>query len=193
MAAEWFYQNKGQQSGPVDSRELLRLAEAGIVRPDTLVSQGTSNPWVRAERVQGLFRQSTPASSSSPGASPPGPPPLPPPLPESGAKNVPRPASIVSSSAETKIAASTFGLLRFIRGFCGVLFVMQIAGLLPVLTWLQQPDAVTDGIWVQVIIKVLALALFGSLFFGLRSIINRLHTMKYGVPHPALAENKWSL
>ena len=86
-----------------------------------------------------------------------------------------------------------FGLLRFIRGFCGLLFVMQIVGLLPVLTWLQQPDAVTDDMWAQVFIKVLALALFGSLFFGLRSIINRLHIRKHGVPHPALAEKQWSL
>lgn len=86
-----------------------------------------------------------------------------------------------------------FGLLRFIRGFCGLLFGMQIVGLLPVLTWLQQPDAVTGGMWAQVFIKVLALGLFGWLFFGLRSIINRLHTKKHGVPHPALAEKKWAL
>ena len=36
MAAEWFYQAEGQQVGPVDPRE-LRLAEVGIVRPDSLV------------------------------------------------------------------------------------------------------------------------------------------------------------
>lgn len=86
-----------------------------------------------------------------------------------------------------------FGLLRLIRGFCGFLFAMQIFGLLPVLTWLQQPDAITGGMWALVTIKVLALALFGWLFFGLRSIINRLHTKKHGVPHPVLAEKKWAL
>lgn len=89
MAADLFYQTAGQQSGPVDSRELRRLAEAGIVRPDTLVRQGTSNPWVRAEQVRGLFQRSTAPPSSSLGASPPLPPPLPPPppppVPESGA------------------------------------------------------------------------------------------------------------
>lgn len=43
MAAEWFYQNGGgQQSGPVDSRELRRLAEAGVISPDTLVRQGAT-------------------------------------------------------------------------------------------------------------------------------------------------------
>ncbi len=81
MAIQWHYQTgAGQQSGPVDSRELRRLAEAGIVRPDTLVRKGASRRWVRAEDVRGLFQRSTPAPSPSLGASPPGPPPLPPPV-----------------------------------------------------------------------------------------------------------------
>ncbi len=65
MAADLFYQTAGQQSGPVDSRELRRLAEAGIVRPDTLVRQGASGRWVHAEHVRGLFQRSTPATRSS--------------------------------------------------------------------------------------------------------------------------------
>ncbi len=56
MAAEWYHQSEGQPSGPVDSRELRRLAEAGIVRPDTLVRKGASGNWVRAEQVRGLFQ-----------------------------------------------------------------------------------------------------------------------------------------
>ena len=85
MAQSWFYQtSEGQQSEPVDSRELRRLAETGIVRPDTLVRQGDSARWIRAEQVQGLL-QRTPAPSSSPGASPPRRPPPPSPIPESGA------------------------------------------------------------------------------------------------------------
>lgn len=86
-----------------------------------------------------------------------------------------------------------FGLLRFIRGFCGFLFALQIIGLLPVLTWLQQPDAITGGMWAQVLIKAIALVLFGWLFFWLRGVINRLHTKKHGAPHPALTEKKWAL
>ncbi|PPC80809.1 MAG: hypothetical protein CTY38_10295 [Methylotenera sp.] len=85
------------------------------------------------------------------------------------------------------------GPLRLIRGLCGFLFVMQIVGLLPLLTWLQQPDAVTGEMWAQVIIKVLAFGLFGWLFFVLRSIINRLYKKEHGVPHPILAEKKWVL
>lgn len=86
-----------------------------------------------------------------------------------------------------------FGILRLARGFCGLLFGMQVIGLLPVLTWVQQPDAVTGGLWAQVSIKVLTMALFGWLFFALRGLINRLHTKKHGVPHPALADKEWAL
>ena len=76
MDAQWFYRAGGQQSGPVDSRELRRLADSGIVKPNTLVRQGASGRWGHAEQVRGLFQRSTPAPSSSLGATPP--------LPESG-------------------------------------------------------------------------------------------------------------
>ncbi len=77
MVIQWFHQTSdGQQSGPLDSTQLRRLAEAGIVRPDTLVRQGDSGRWVRAERVRGLFQRSTASPSSSSGATPPGPPPV---------------------------------------------------------------------------------------------------------------------
>ena len=74
MAAEWFYQAKGQQWGPVLSAELRRLADTGILTPDTLVCRATATGmadgrWVRTAKVQGLFQ------------SPPSPPPLPPGVP----------------------------------------------------------------------------------------------------------------
>jgi len=86
-----------------------------------------------------------------------------------------------------------FGFLRFIRGFCGILFAWQIIGLFPVLTWLQQPDAATGEMWARVLIKVIAMALFGWLFFWLRNLINRLYAKKHSMPHPVLAEKKWAL
>jgi len=101
-----------------------------------------------------------------------------------------------TETQESKVSGSgvmMFLLLRLIRGFCGFVYVMQFFGLYPVLTWLQQPDAVTGGMWAQALIKVLTLVLFGWLFFWLRSVINSLHTKKHGVPHPALAEKKWAL
>lgn len=85
-----------------------------------------------------------------------------------------------------------FGLLRLVRGFCGLLFGMQIVGLFPVLTWLQQPDAVAGGMMAHVFIKVVFLFVFGALFVGLRNLINRLHTKRHGTPHPSLVR-KWAL
>ena len=66
---------RGQQSGPVDSGELRRLAEAGIVRPDTLVRQGASGRWVHAETGPGSI-PAIHASAFTSRASPPGPPPI---------------------------------------------------------------------------------------------------------------------
>jgi len=86
-----------------------------------------------------------------------------------------------------------FGLLRFIRGFCGFYFALQIFGLLPVFTWLQNPSAVTSGMWAHVFIKIILLALFGGLFFGLRKLINKFYLKKHGVLHPTLGDRKWAL
>lgn len=85
-----------------------------------------------------------------------------------------------------------FGFLRFIRGFCGFLFAMQIIGLFPVITWLQQPDAVSGNMLALVFIKVVALVVFGALFFWLRNLINRVYTKKHGTTHPALIK-QWAL
>ena len=84
------------------------------------------------------------------------------------------------------------GLLRFVRGFCGILFFTQIAGLFSGLTWPQQPDAVTGHMLALLLIKVVAIAIFGGLFFLLRNLINRLYIKRNGIPHPALVK-QWSL
>ncbi len=49
MASQWFYQSGGQQSGPVDSWTLRRLAETGIVKPETLVRKGEAALETRGE------------------------------------------------------------------------------------------------------------------------------------------------
>lgn len=86
-----------------------------------------------------------------------------------------------------------FGLLRAIRCVIGVLFVFQLVGMLPVLTWLQNPEAIGGHHVVQLVIKILAAVIFGALFFGMRSFINWLHQKKHGTPHPALAVKKFAL
>lgn len=86
-----------------------------------------------------------------------------------------------------------FGLLRVVRGIIGVLFVFQLVGMLPVLTWLQNPEAIGGHHVVQLVVKILAAAIFGALFFGMRTFINWLHQKKHGAPHPALAVKKLAL
>jgi hypothetical protein len=85
-----------------------------------------------------------------------------------------------------------FGFLRAVRVICGLLFALQIVGLLPVFSWTNQPDAITAGMWAIVFIKVVLMAIFGGLFFGLRTLINHLHSKKHGAPHPALVK-VWAL
>lgn len=96
------------------------------------------------------------------------------------------------SSPLSSAASLRFAFLRCARGFCGFVFGWQILGLLPALTWLQQPSAVTGKMILLVFIKVVFLAAFGALFFGLRTYINRIHTKECGVPHPALT-NRWAM
>jgi hypothetical protein len=83
------------------------------------------------------------------------------------------------------------GLVRIFRGFCGVVAILQVFGLLPVLSWLQNIGAVTAEMWIFLAIKLVALAAFAALFFGLRPLVHWLHMRKYGSPHPSL-ESIWS-
>lgn len=86
-----------------------------------------------------------------------------------------------------------FGVLRFVRGVFGLLFGLQILGMLPILSWLQHPESVTGNMAALLLIKVLAALVCGALFFGLRALINRLYLRKHGVAHPTLANKRWAL
>lgn len=86
-----------------------------------------------------------------------------------------------------------FGLLRVVRGVIGVLFVFQLFGMLPLLTWFQNPEAIGGHHIVQLVIKVLFAVLCGAAFFGMRTFINWLHQKMRGTPHPALAVKKLAL
>lgn len=85
-----------------------------------------------------------------------------------------------------------FGLLRLIRGFFGFFAVLQVFGLLPVLSWLQDLGAVNAKMMALLVVKLLFMALSIGAFFGLRELINKLHIKRHGIQHPALV-NKWAL
>lgn len=61
-SAKWFYQVMGEETGPVTSAELKRLATSGTVARDTLIRQGVSGRWTSAEKVTGLFNGDAPDS-----------------------------------------------------------------------------------------------------------------------------------
>ncbi len=92
--------------------------------------------------------------------------------------------------------SSMFGLLRFFRGVCGFVFALQVIHVIEAATRLLEPEAVVvdmGGFFALLLIKVVFLGASGLMFFWLRSVINRLHIRKHGVPHPALAKKEWAL
>lgn len=59
MANQWYIQIEGKAFGPFDNAALARLAQEGRIKPETQVRQDINGPWVRAERLKGLFKQPT--------------------------------------------------------------------------------------------------------------------------------------
>lgn len=93
-----------------------------------------------------------------------------------------------------------FTVLRIIRGLFGLIFAYQLIGIV------SAPIAAMTSIannpvlavnWTELlgwlIVKLLAASLFGGLFFGMRWMIQRLHTRLHGAPLPALATKWWAL
>jgi len=79
-----------------------------------------------------------------------------------------------------------FGFLRTIRLIFGLISAWQIFGFFPILTWFSNLSAVTGEMLAIVVVKMLVMLVFGSLFFGLRAFIHYLHNRWYGSPHPSL-------
>jgi hypothetical protein len=57
---EWYYARGQQQSGPVSSVELKRLALAGELQPEDLVWREGLTEWAPARSVRGLFEEPAP-------------------------------------------------------------------------------------------------------------------------------------
>ena len=60
--ANWFYRIDGQETGPVDTSELKRLAASGELSPTDMIRKEGIEAWVPASKAKGLF----PSTSSSP-------------------------------------------------------------------------------------------------------------------------------
>lgn len=98
----------------------------------------------------------------------------------------------VVAAQDAKRRTTNYILLRTIRGLCGFMACLQVLALFPVIGWLLNLDATNSGMWIFALKKVLFLLLFGCMFILLRNFINKLHTKKYGKPHPSLWK-QWSL
>jgi len=57
MAQDWYCRIDGAQCGPLTGTELKKLARAGTLKPDDPVRQSSSERWVPAVKVKGLFAE----------------------------------------------------------------------------------------------------------------------------------------
>lgn len=99
-------------------------------------------------------------------------------------------------SSDQSTSPSLFHLLRIIRGFCGLVFALQLIYIIEAVLWLFAPEAVgvdMGKFFALLLLKAIYLAVAGFLFFWLRGLVNRLYTKKHGIPHPALAVKQWAL
>jgi S1-C subfamily serine protease len=55
MSGQWFVMGRDEIHGPYSKEHLLRLIEAGRIKPITQVRQGNVGPWRLASKVPGLF------------------------------------------------------------------------------------------------------------------------------------------
>ncbi|MFC4161918.1 hypothetical protein [Chitinimonas lacunae] len=85
------------------------------------------------------------------------------------------------------------GFLRVIRAVFGFLFALQAIGILSAIGDLGSPSIDQEKLFVVLFVKIIAALIFGPLFFGLRALINKIHTKKYGSPHPLLGKSTWAL
>jgi len=214
MAAQWFYRCEHVEHGPIPPDVLKQLAQAGVITPDTRGKRADLDKWIRAGRVVGLFAEARVAV------------PQPPPsvenhdsdrespveailVPENpatqpeGQFGVPRKTHVTERGRRESFV---FGLLRFFRAVCGLVFALQclqvmaaaawISKVMEPDAWISKPEAVDvdmGGFFALLLVKVVILAVSGLMFFWLRRLINRLHIRRHGVPHPALAEKEWVL
>jgi hypothetical protein len=64
----WFYKELGKEKGPVSFEALAQLAAENEIGPETRVRQGTSQAWIIADKVPGLFGNG--GQKARPGAKP---------------------------------------------------------------------------------------------------------------------------
>jgi hypothetical protein len=64
--------------------------------------------------------------------------------------------------------------IRIVRVLVGLITIWQVIGIIPAVTWLQNLEAVTVGMWILIAIKTLAMLLFGGIYFWLGRVKRRI-------------------
>lgn len=59
MPQQWYCQIMGDEVGPLTSNQLREMALSGRLAPNDLIRKATSDRWVTAEQVKGLFDRAT--------------------------------------------------------------------------------------------------------------------------------------
>lgn len=83
-------------------------------------------------------------------------------------------------------------LLRLTRLLCGLILSLQIFGLLPILTWLINPEGINGEAIVTLLIKVIVAVLAAIIALMLRRLINWLHKLRTGLAE-VLIPGVWSI
>lgn len=100
--------------------------------------------------------------------------------------------SFAKSKIGGLLSSMLFGSLRLIRGFIGLIFVIQSSSLIMLSFQLPlHPIASSSG--AKLLFGIVLTIVFGVIFFGLRWLINFLHLKIYGVSHPVFIKNNWAL
>ena len=69
--AQWYYSIDGEQYGPIDDKDLLRLARAGQLEPEDHVWKEGMSDWKEAATIKGLFKKPQPPQPEPIDAPPP--------------------------------------------------------------------------------------------------------------------------
>jgi hypothetical protein len=107
--------------------------------------------------------------------------------------SAPRPILKPVPRAKSEDGSFAIGLVRCIRGFIGLLFGLQVFGMLPVFTWASNPGGIRGEMVAALLLKAVFAAIFWAIFAGLRSTINSMHQKRFGTHHPVLGTKKWAL
>jgi S1-C subfamily serine protease len=128
MAGHWYYDENGEETGPLTSAEMRRLADAKLIRESTLVRAGRDGKWIPAAAVVGLLKDAKSVQPLNP--LPPVRSPVPPPLPHEPSRAVMpeilKPPTLPQSALESASVRTPVHPLTWIAIGCAAMAVLVL-------------------------------------------------------------------